>query len=130
MNQYEEIENRVLAANNLNEMAESLFELLNGNFSVWQDGSLYIIKQLVAMQKGLKIEIYPNEHPPPHFHVKCGEINVSFSIEHCELLEGKLDGRRTSLIKWWHKRSKDKLIDIWNKTRPSDCSVGPITVKQ
>ena len=126
MNPYDQIERRVLEAQNIGEMENILFELLNGNFSVWEDGSLYSIKQLVSMQNGLKIEVYPNEHPPPHFHVKCGDIKVSFSIEHCELLRGKLDGRRTALIKWWHKKSKSKLIDIWNKTRPSDCMVGPI----
>ena len=128
MNPYDQIEKRVLGAQNIGEMEEILFILLNGNFSVWEDGSLYSIRQLVSMQNGLKIEIYPNEHPPPHFHVKCGDINVSFSIEDCKLLEGKLDGRRIALIEWWYKRSKTKLVDIWNKTRPSDCSVGPITV--
>jgi hypothetical protein len=126
MNPYEQIENKAKEASSLDELAESLHVLLNGNYSVWEDGTLYNIKQLVARYKGLKIEIYPNEHPPPHFHVKCGDISVSFSIENCELLEGKLDGRRTGLIEWWHKRTKEKLIETWNNTRPSDCPVGPI----
>ena len=126
MNPYKEIEDRVLEAKNLDEMAEALYELLNGNFSVWKDGSLYTTKQLVEMHKGLKIEIYPDEHPPPHFHVKGSDINVSFSIENCKLLEGTIDSRRNALIEWWWKRSNSKLIDIWNNTRPSDCPVGPI----
>lgn len=126
MNPYELIENKVKSANGLDELAETLYGLLNGNLAVWEDGSLYSIRQLVDIQKGLKMEIYPNEHPPPHFHVKGGGISVSFSIKDCELLEGKLDGRHTALVKWWHERTKDKLIEIWNNTRPTNCPVGPI----
>ena len=127
MDKCEEIEKRILEANDLDEMAEVLFDLLNGGFSVWTDESLYCIKQLVAIQKGLKIEIRPKEHPPPHFHVKSADLNASFTIEDCEMLSGDLEGRNVSLIKWWHKRSKKKLVEIWNATRPSDCPVGPIT---
>ena len=49
------------------------------------------IKQLVARVNGLKIEVYSNEHPPPHFHVKSPNINASFDIESCSLLQGDLD---------------------------------------
>lgn len=124
MNPYEQIENSVLNSRSLDDLARCLYGLLNGNYSVWTDGSLYSIKQLVSMQGGLRIEIYSNEHPPPHFHVKGGDINASFAIEDCDLIAGALDGRRKALIEWWHKRSKNKLIEVWNVTRPSDCSVG------
>jgi hypothetical protein len=74
---YNQIERAVIEAENLDDMAKCLYGLLNGNFSVWTDGSLYSIKQLVSMEGGLRIEICYNEHPPPHFHVKGGDINAS-----------------------------------------------------
>lgn len=124
MNQYDLIEKKIVDSENLDELAKCLFILLNGNFAVWTDGALYNIKQLVSIHNGLRIEIYPDEHPPPHFHVKGGDINASFSIADCELIAGKVDGRRRALIEWWHKRGKNKLIEVWNDTRPSECSVG------
>ncbi len=126
MNEYDLIEKRIHEAEDLEAMAKVLSSLLSGGYSVWTDGSLYSIRQLVAVHKGLKIEIRPKEHSPPHFHVKCGGLSASFSIESCELLQGDIDRRNISLIEWWHQRSKDKLVKIWNETRPSDCPAGPI----
>ena len=56
MNPYEEIERRASSAKSLQESAEVLEILLSGGFSVWTDGSLYNIKQLVARVNGLRIE--------------------------------------------------------------------------
>lgn len=82
------------------------------------------IKQLVARVNGLKIEIYSNEHPPPHFHVKSPNVNASFDIENCNILEGKIDNNDFRKIKYWHKHSKNTLINTWNSTRPGNCTVG------
>ena len=128
MTPYDLLEQKIIDASDVDDLAEALYILFSGGYSVWEDGSLYNIRQLVDVHKGLKIEIYPNEHPPPHFHVKSGGNKVSFSIEKCELLEGKIDGRQKALVEWWHKRAKDKLIETWNNTRPSDCPVGKIVL--
>ena len=82
------------------------------------------IKQLVARVYGLKIEVYSNEHPPPHFHVKSPNINASFDIESCSLLQGDLDSRDRKKIQFWHKHAKSLLIEAWNSTRPTNCTVG------
>jgi hypothetical protein len=91
-----------------------------------EDGESFLIeiKQLVDRVKGLKIEVYSNEHPPPHFHVKSPNVNASFDIENCSLLEGDLDTRDKKKIQFWHKRAKPLLIDAWNSTRPTNCTVG------
>ena len=126
MNYYEEIEDKILKAKTLEESLEVLEMLLSNGFSVWTDGSLYNIKQLVARVNGLKIEVYSREHPPPHFHITGGGIDATFTIDECKHLEGKIGGRERALVEWWYKRSRPMLIDIWNKTRPSDCPVGPV----
>lgn len=81
-------------------------------------------KQLVEHLAGLKIEVYPDEHPPPHFHLKSPEVDASFAIEDCRLLKGKVTSEALQKIKYWHRHSKPKLIDAWNSTRPTNCTVG------
>ena len=126
MTPYALIENKVLNSNTLDEIAEGLEILFSNGFSVGEDGNLYSIKQQVGRVNGLKIEIYPNEHPPPHFHVKTGDVSASFSIDDCQLLEGKVGHREKALINWWYVRSRKVLVKTWNDTRPTDCKVGPI----
>lgn len=104
----------------------SLQKFLNSGCAFWNDGSLIFTKQLVDRINNLKIEIYSNEHGIPHFHVKSNEINASFSIDDCSLINGNIRGNDLKLIQYWFDRYKPKLIEIWNKTRPSDCQVGPI----
>lgn len=111
----------------LEDLAEALEKLLNSGCYVWDDGELVNAKQLVAREKGLKIEIYPDEHAPPHFHVKSADINASFTIKECDKIQGNISRKDEDLIRYWHKRFKEKLIDIWNKTRPANCPVGAIS---
>jgi hypothetical protein len=115
----------------IEEYAEWLEALLHNSCSIFveDDGEEYLLenKKLVARLNGLKIEIYPDEHVPPHFHVKSPNINASFSIESCSKLEGKISGKDLSKIRYWYKHSKPLLINIWNSTRPSNCEVGEYT---
>lgn len=109
------------------DFAAWLEAILHNPCNVWEEnGEMFLIeiKQLVAKVNGLKIEIYSNEHPPPHFHVKSPNVNASFDIENCELLEGEVDGKDRKKIQFWHKHAKPLLIEAWNSTRPTNCSVG------
>lgn len=126
MNIYEEIEDRAATAKSLNESLEVLELLLSHGYSVWQDGSLYQIKQLVACVHGLKIEVFSKEHAPPHFHISGNGVDAIFSIADCELLAGNIGRRERGIVVWWYKRSKPLIVDAWNKSRPSRCPVGII----
>lgn len=111
----------------MDEYAEWLSALLYGQCYVEEhNGKLCIIekKHLVSNQGGVKIEIFSNEHPPPHFHVKSGDIDASFAIEDCSIVDGSVKNKDLKSIKYWHERLKPKLIEVWNDTRPSDCNVG------
>ena len=106
---------------------EWLEALLHNNCYIWsEDGEEFIIeyKQLVDRVYGLKIIIFSDEHPPPHFHVKSPNVNASFIIENCEMLEGEISNRDYAKIKYWHRHFKPTLIQIWNESRPTDCTVG------
>jgi hypothetical protein len=86
-------------------------------------GRRFLTEDTVENLAGLKIQIFSNEHPPPHFRVSYAGETANFSIKDCTKLNG-------GLLKWernireWHAANKDQLIEIWNKTRPSDCPVG------
>jgi hypothetical protein len=108
------------------DFAAWLEAILHNPCSVWEeDGEEFLIeiKHLVARVNGLKIEVYSNEHPPPHFHVKSPNVNASFEIENCAFLEGQVDSRDKKKIEFWHRRTKPLLIEAWNSTRPTDCTV-------
>jgi hypothetical protein len=53
---------------------------------------------------GLKISVYANEPPPPHFHVLGPEINATFSIETYGHLTGEISRKNYDVLVWWHKR--------------------------
>jgi len=82
-------------------------------------------KVQVDRLKGLKIEVFANEHPPPHFRVKFQGSTANYRIKDCKRINGSGEVVRfeNNVFKWW-KSNKQKLIDIWNERRPSDCPVG------
>jgi hypothetical protein len=65
---------------------------------------------------------------PPHFHVKSKDesIDAAFSIVDCTLLKGNVDRNTQNLILYWYDDARPKLIEFWNKTRPTNCPVGTI----
>lgn len=78
---------------------------------------------LVDRFAGLKIELFSREHPPPHFRVICGGETANYRILDCYKLNGGLN-REYRIIRDWHSKNKNKLIETWNKLRPSNCPVG------
>jgi hypothetical protein len=120
------VEHTLSKAESLEDLTRVLFLLITGGYSVWTDGRLLNIRALVEALGSLRIVIHPNEHPPPHFHVIGSGINASFAIDNCALLRGDIGSRERQLVEYWHRRGRTRLVDVWNKTRPSDCPVGPI----
>lgn len=115
---------------NIEEWAEYLESILNsGRCTVIElNGKLELleIKALVATFRGMKIEVFSNEHAPPHFHVKSSSIDASFKIQDCSLLNGEINKSDYNKIRYWYDNgAKQILVDSWNSSRPSDCSVGP-----
>ncbi len=107
--------------------AEYLDSLLHGNCRIEEiNGELVVIEErrLVEETRGLRIEIRPKEHSPPHFHVTSGKVNASFRIDNCEKLAGLVGQKEHQTIKYWWQQAKPKLIKIWDETRPAGCLVG------
>lgn len=112
--------------NTIDEFEHHLYSFIQSGAYYYGD-DIVEARQFVDKIKNMKIEIYSNEHPPPHFHVTTGDKKASFDIDDCNLLVNTgFDSREIRNIRDWFLRSKDKLIEIWNATRPTDCVVGKI----
>jgi len=87
-------------------------------------GTRYFTEEVFARLGGLTIEVFSNEHPPPHFRVSFQGESNNFSIKDCAPLNGNALLTYFRNIKKWHKQNKSMLIESWNSKRPTDCPVG------
>jgi len=92
---------------------------------VWPNGNVIETKVLVEEIKGVRIDVYPKEHMPPHFHVSYNGHHATYRIDNCELMNGSLGSKEDRVVKYWFDQSgKTKLEKAWNKTRPGDHTTG------
>ncbi len=119
--------------------AESLDELLRAfggflssdDYIEEKDGKQYVVETRVRVDtiNGYKIEIYSDEHSPPHFHIiKNNKKLASYTIHDCKKLSGNLPTKLEKKVLFFHECSKEKLIKFWNNTRPGNCEVGEIDI--
>ncbi len=66
---------------------EELLEQWIDTTAIWTDGRVYKIKGLVDSINDLQINVWPDDHNPPHFHVKSTQrnINATFFLDTLEL---------------------------------------------
>jgi hypothetical protein len=119
-------------ATTLDELGDQLRKLLDCGCYVWiePDGTRLLLygRALVDRIGRLKIHIYADEHSPPHFHVRAPSLDCAFTLADCSLIRGSADRRTRELIEFYHARAKDKLVAVWNSTRPTDCPVCPAKI--
>jgi hypothetical protein len=117
--------------------AESLDEILKAfegflssdDYIEEADGKKYLVETRVRVGtiNGYKIEIYSDEHSPPHFHiVKNNKKLAAYTIDDCKKLSGDLPNKLERKVLFFHECAKDKLIEFWNNTRHGNCEVGEI----
>ena len=115
----------------LDELAEHLCSLLNLSACVVksspaEEPALMFMKEEVDRICGLKLSIFAREDPPPHFHVKTTRGSAKFRIDNGKLIAGDMDSRDRRKVRYWYGQlgAREKLIEVWDRTRPSDCVVG------
>lgn len=86
-------------------------------------------EEQIARFSGLSIQIYADEHPPPHFHVRAAGEEAAYALDTGHRLEGMrgLERFDRNIRKWW-RDNRCELILFWNGSRPADCPVGPVAV--
>lgn len=82
---------------------------------------VYFIKELVSQIRNMKIEIYSNDHNPPHFHVKSKDnsINTTFRLDNCEFIQGSINIKDQKRIEAFFEDEQTKVImkEMWNKSK-------------
>jgi Domain of unknown function (DUF4160) len=91
---------------------------------IYEDGTRALNEELIDMINGLRVEIFSNEHPPPHFRVRFQGESNDFTIRECDPMYRSGLKKYWGNIRRWHRDNKQQLIAFWNAKRPSGCPVG------
>ena len=106
-------------------LADCLLQLLNSGMSVWRDGSLIFTRARVTAIGRLVLEVYPRDHPPPHFHVRCPDFVAKFAISDCSLLEGEISSSDHDRVRWFFENGgQSRIQKRWDETRPGEVARG------
>jgi hypothetical protein len=83
-------------------------------------------KRHVDYVGNLKIVIQSAEHAPPHFEVIFDNSKACFRLDNGLPFKGKMRKPDIKKIRDWYrvKKNRQKLIDMWNESRPFGCVVG------
>jgi hypothetical protein len=64
---------------------------------------------------GIRIKMYHDEHPAPHFHADYGEHSAQIGIETLEVLRGHLPRRALALVLEWAMIHRPELRENWRR---------------
>lgn len=59
---------------------------------------------------GIIIQMFGNDHNPPHFHVIYNEFRAIIEIESGEILQGSLPGKQLKYVQVWSDIHKEELL--------------------
>lgn len=63
--------------------------------------------------KGIKINLYFDDHAPAHFHAIYAEYEELIEIESFEIYQGKLPKKQHKEVLTWAKENQEVLKEIW-----------------
>ena len=67
----------------------------------------------VAVINGIKIELYFDEHPPPHFHARYAEFVAQIDMVTLEIIKGSLPRPQLRTIQAWASPRRGALQRAW-----------------
>ena len=62
---------------------------------------------------GILIQMFWNEHVPPHFHALYAEYEAIIDIRTLEVIEGNLPKRALALVLEWAWEHREELMEDW-----------------
>lgn len=63
----------------------------------------------------IKIQVYANDHNPPHFHVVTAEFEALVRIDTLEIIEGSLPRRALEVALDWARENKETIRNEWSR---------------
>ena len=82
----------------------------------------------IAWFYGIMIQMYYNDHEPPHFHARYGDAKAVVRLSDGEIISGELPPTATRLIRQWALARSAELQDNWQRARahlPLEKVAGP-----
>jgi hypothetical protein len=71
----------------------------------------------VSSFHGIRVTMYYNDHPPPHFHVRYGGQKAIVTIDSPRIWDGSIPLTQFNLIKEWAIENYETLNENWNLAR-------------
>lgn len=68
----------------------------------------------ISMFYGIAIQMFWDEHAPPHFHATYGGSEVAINIKNLTVMNGKLPNRALKLVLEWAQNHQTELMEDWN----------------
>lgn len=68
----------------------------------------------ISMFYGIIIQMFWDEHAPPHFHATYCEYKATINIRELCIIEGSLPRRASQLVLDWAELHQDELLLDWD----------------
>ena len=69
---------------------------------------------------GILIQMYLDDHPPPHCHAIYGEFDAQIAIDTLEVVRGSLPRRVQVLVIEWAMAHRPELRENWRRAERHD----------
>ncbi|HEX3666352.1 MAG TPA: DUF4160 domain-containing protein [Rhizomicrobium sp.] len=71
----------------------------------------------IAWFYGIAVQMFFNDHDPPHFHARYGRAKALFRIADGKMIAGELPPTAERLVHEWALARKPELEENWNRAR-------------
>ena len=71
----------------------------------------------IAYFYGIAIQMFYNEHNPPHFHARYGDAKAVIRISDGEVVSGELPRTAARLVRDWTLARRAELEENWRRAR-------------
>jgi hypothetical protein len=68
---------------------------------------------IISSFYGILIQMFWNDHPPPHFHVRYANYRARVSIEELKIISGDLPRTAERLVLEWAQLHRAELMENW-----------------
>ncbi len=72
---------------------------------------------------GIKVFMFHQDHPPPHFHARYAEFEATIRIDDGSVLRGRLPPRALGLVIEWAALHRDELSENWRRAEANEILV-------
>ena len=62
---------------------------------------------------GIKIQLFHDDHAPPHFHAVAAEYELVVAIKSLEVMQGSMPTKKRKQVLAWAKLHQDVLLKLW-----------------